>query len=155
MTIEDVKKELRRYEHDCKLIGDFEQEVEFYNTKILTCTAQLSGMPRGSSVVRDKIAEYIAKLEDLKCEKYSRLIELENRKEIVEKTIAQLNQPFKRLLHITYIQEWERQDDDGSMRYEIGHTLTETSYLMGYVYKYTCKLHGIALNEYLKVREKL
>ena len=152
MTIEDIKEELHRYEHDCKMIDDFEKEVEFYNSKLYSCTSQLNDTTKGGKMLQDKIAEYISKLEDLKAEKYERLIELEDRKDFVEKVIAKVKQPYRRLLHITYIQEWECEDERGNMRAEIGHTLDQTAYIMGYAYKYTCRLHGRALQEYLKAR---
>lgn len=155
MTIDEVKEELKRYADDCKMIDDFEKEVEIYNSKILSCTAQLNDTSGSGTGIKDKIAEYIAKLEDLKAEKYARLIEVENRKELVEKTIAHIKQPYARLLFITYIQEWECKDERGKTRIEIGHKLNLTGYIMGYSYKHICKLHGRALQEYLKVREEL
>ena len=154
VKIEEVKEELNRYKHDCKLIDDYEKEVEFYNSKLLACTSEISDMPKGGPMLQDKIAEYIARLEDLKTEKYKRLIELEDRKELVEKIVSQLKQPYQTLLYITYMQEHEYRDVDGSKRTIIGNTLKETSWLMNYEYKYTCCLHGRALIEYLKVRVK-
>lgn len=139
MKIEDVKIELKSYKDDCKLIDSIEDQISFYTSKLTSCTAEISDMPRGSRVVQDRLAEYIAKLEDLKAEKYLHLIELENKKRLIENVIFQLEQPYKTLLHIAYIQ---------------GNTLTETAYQMQYEYKYACKLHGKALVEYLKVREQ-
>ena len=154
MTIDDVKEELKRYEHDCKLIEDIENEVEFYNSKLLSCTSQISAMPKGDTELKDKMAEYIARLEVLEIEKYTRLIELENRKELVECTIAKLKQPYRRLLHLAYIQEWTHCDENGAEKVEIGYGLHITASVMSYTYKHTCRLHGKALQEYLEEREK-
>ena len=153
MKIEDVKKELMAYKNNCKLIMSIEEEIEFYNSKLTSCTSQISQTPKGGSEVQDKIAEYIVKLEELKASKYSQLIELENKKAQVENAVHKLEQPFRNLLYLTYIQSCEYEDQNGHTKTVIGHTLFETSYIMNYTYKYTCKLHGKALLEYLKVRE--
>ena len=94
------------------------------------------------------------KLEDLKVEKYTRLIELESKKELVEGAISKIKQPYKRLLHLAYIQEWENIDKKGAIKQEIGYGLPVTASIMGYEYKYFCKkLHKTALFEYMKVRD--
>ncbi len=139
MTIEDVKKELNAYKNDCKLIDKMQEQITYYETRLTSCTIEISDMPKGSPTIQDRMAEYIAKLEDLKAEKIVQLIELEDKKHNIEKYILQLDQPYKTLLYTTYI---------------IGNSLTETAYEMEYEYKYTCKLHGKALVEYLKVREE-
>lgn len=139
MIIEDVKKELKSYKYDIKLIRIMEEQIEYYNSKLTSCSTEINGMPKGSPTIKDKIAEYVAKLEDLKVEKIAQLTKLENRKQVVENTIFKLEQPSKTLLHITYIS---------------GDSLTETAYKMGYTYKHICKLHGKALVEYMKEREK-
>ena len=153
MTIEDVKKELKAYKSNFKLIESIEEQIEFYNTKLTACTSQITGTPKGGSEVQDKIAEYIVKLEELKANKYSQLIELENNNQQVEKVVCQLAQPYKTLLHITYIQLSESEDRRGNAKTIIGNRLSDTAVLMNYSYKHVCKLHGEALVEYMKVRE--
>lgn len=138
MTIDDVKDELKAYKDDCKLIESIEDQISLYTSKLTSCTAEINDMPKGSRVVQDRMAEYIAKIQDLKADKYLHLIEIENKKQLIEKTILRMEQPFKTLLHITYID---------------GKSLTETASKMGYTYKHICKLHGKALIEYMKVRE--
>lgn len=155
MTIDEIKEELKAYKDDYKLIKSMEEQIEFYETKLTSCTAQLSNTPKGVPEVKDRLAEYIAKIEDLKAEKYSRLIEIENKKDCVEKVVNELKQPYKTLLYLTYIQVWKYLDSSGNEKTVIGHTLSETSYIMNYDYKYTVKLHGQALREYLKAREEI
>lgn len=139
MNIEDVKNELKSYRDDYKLIESIEEQINMYASKLTSCTAEISDMPRGSRVIQDRMAEYIAKIEDLKADKYKRLNELEKKTKMIENIIFQLEQPYKTLLYLTYIE---------------GNSLTETAFKIEYDYKYTCKLHGRALNEYLKIREK-
>lgn len=139
MTIEDVKKELNSYKDDLKLIESMEEQIEHYDSKLTSCTKELNAMPKGSPEIQDRMAEYVAKLMDLKADKLLQLIKLENKKQTVEKTIFELEQPSKALLHIKYIN---------------GNSLTETAYKMGYTYKHICKLHGKALVEYMKARDK-
>lgn len=154
MTIEDVREELNAYKHNCKMIADIEGQVEFYKTKLTSCTAQLADTPKGGPTVQDKIAEYIARLEELMIEKYARLIEIENEKEIVEMNVDKLKQPYKRLLYIRYLQAENYEDDKGEMQIKYGHTARETASLIGYEYKYAQKLHKRALIEYLKIKDK-
>lgn len=139
MNIEDVKKELNSYIDDSEMIEKLEEKILYYETKITSCTKEISNMPKGSPKVRDKMAEYIAILEDLKAEKVAQLIEYEKKKHYIENIILQLDQPYKLLLYTAYVED---------------KSLTETAVVIKYDYKYTCKLHGIALAEYLKIREK-
>jgi DNA-directed RNA polymerase specialized sigma subunit len=139
MNIEDVKKELNSYIGDSEIIEKLEEKISYYETKITSCTKEISDMPKGSPTVRDKMAEYIALLEDLKVEKIEQLISYKKKKRYIENIILKLDQPYKLLLYTAYID---------------GKSLTETAVVIKYDYKYTCKLHGIALNEYLKIREK-
>ena len=139
MNIEDVKKELNSYKYDLKLIESIEEQIDKYATKRDSCTAELSNMPKGNPVVQDRMAEYIAKIEDLRADKYKRLNELEKKTKSIENVIFKLEQPYKTILYNTYIK---------------GDTLTETACEIRKDYKYTCRLHGKALIKYLKEREK-
>ena len=154
MTIEDIENELKSYKNDWFLIKSMEEQVAFYEAKLTACTSQISDTTRGSSAVHDKIAEYIARIEELQIEKYTRLIELENKLEVIEKTVDKLKQPYKTLLFITYIQESEYTDECGQVRTIIGHKNYETAYIMSYDPKYFSRLHRRALWEYKKEREK-
>lgn len=153
MTTDEVKEELKGYEHDYKMMESIEKQVEVYRSKLSSCTSKISATPKGSPDVQDKIAEYIAKLEELEILKYTRLVELENKKELIEKTIMKLKQPYKRILHLVYIEEWQHQDAKGTEKIEIGYGLPIAAAIMGFEYKYFCKLHGIALLEYIEVRD--
>lgn len=153
MTIEEVKDELKGYEHDYKMIEGIENQVEIYKSKLTSCTSELSATPKGDSGLRDKMGEYIARLQELEILKYTRLIELENKKELIEETVSKLKQPYRRILFLTYIEEWQHQNDEGTEITEIGYGLPVAAKIMDFEYKYFCKLHGRALLEYMKVRE--
>jgi len=155
MTTDSVKEELQSYKYDCKLIESIEEQVAFYEAKLTSCTSQISDTPRGGSPVHDKIAEYIVKLDELKTEKYTRLIELEAKIHEVEKIVHQLKQPYKSLLYITYLQEWQFEDVAGNFKTIIGHKLYETAYILGYEKKHASVLHQVALREYLKIKKRL
>ena len=154
MIVEDVKKELQDYRNDWQLLARIEEEIEYYDAKLTSCTAQLSATPKGTPEVADKIAEYIAKLEEVKANKFKQLIDLENKTERIENIVDSLAQPYKTLLHTTYIKKGEYVNEEGVAKIVVGCKLRETAYLMTYEYKYICKLHGKALLEYLKVRER-
>lgn len=154
MTIEEVKEELLDYKNDCKLINSIEDQLDFYTSKLTSCTSQLRETTGGGGTVKDKLAEYICKLEELKAKKFTQLIELEQRKERVERIVMGLKQPYKTLLYITYLQVTEYEDNLGNAKTVIGHKQYEAAYLMNYEPKYFTKLHKKALVEYLKAREK-
>ncbi len=139
MTINDVKKELRSYIHDYKLIKSIEERIEFYTSKLDSCTAEISSMPKGTPLVQDRLAEYIATIEDLKAEKLSFLEDMEKKQACVERTILALEQPYRNILYKTYI-------EDKAIRKVAEEIPLE--------YKYACRLHGKALLEYKKIREK-
>ena len=134
----EIKKELRSYIHDLKLIQKMEDQIEFYTSKLDSCTAEISSMPKGTPLIQDKHAEYIATIEDLKAEKYSCLKEMLKKKARIEKTILALEQPYKNILYMVYIENKELVDVAAEIPFE---------------YKYTCRLHGKALLEYKKIRE--
>ena len=154
MTIEEVKEELLAYKDDYKLISSIEDQLDFYTSKLTSCTSQIRETTGGGGVVHDKIAEYIAKLEELKAKKFAQLTELEERKERVENIVMSLKQPFKTLLYKTYLEVTEYEDNNGHVKTVVGHKLYETAYLMNYDPKYLSRVHKKALREYLKVRDK-
>lgn len=135
LTIEEVKEELQSYIHDLNLIEEKETEIEEYREKATSCTSQLSDMPKGSSKIHDKVAEYAAIIADLQIEKYNYLIEMEQKKKRIEDKIDKIKQPYKNILYYKYIK---------------GYNLTNIAAKLSYEYKWTCKLHGTALEEYRK-----
>lgn len=131
--MEETKKELSAYLYNKELLKEKEQDLEELITKAEKITTELSDMPKGTPVIQDKIGEYVAKIVDLKNEKYKQLIDMEKKKIEIENKIDMLEQPYRNILYYKYIK---------------GLSLTQVAYKIGYDYDYTRKIHGIALIKY-------
>lgn len=139
-SMEDIKKELGEYLQESKLLKNKEEELEELITKATKVTTEISDMPKGSPKVEDKMAEYAAKIVDIKNEKYEQLINMYKAKKKVEDKIDKLQQPYKNILYYKYIK---------------GYSLTEVAYQIGYDYDYTRRMHGIALVKYKNITQKV
>ena len=87
----------------------------------------------GTPEIQDRMGEYATKIVDLKNEKYSQLIKMYNTKKRIEDKIDMLEQPYRNILYYKYIK---------------GYNLTKVANEIGYNYKWTCELHGNALEKY-------
>ena len=134
--MEEIKKELSAYLYNKKLLEEKEKDLEELITKAEKITTELSNMPKGTPIIQDKIGEYAAKIVDLKNEKYKQLINMYKIGEEIENKIDMLEQPYRDILYFKYIR---------------GMNLTDVASKIGNEYKYTCILHGEALNNYKKL----
>lgn len=134
--MEETKKELSAYLYNKELLKEKEQDLEELITKAEKVTTELSDMPKGTPIIQDKIGEYATKIVELKNSKYRQLIDMYKSKEEIENKIDMLEQPYRNILYYKYIK---------------GMNLTEVANKIGNEYKYTCILHGEALNNYKKL----
>lgn len=139
LTLEDIKKELKEYLDDKRLIEEKENKIETFKTRAEKITTEISDMPKGSSPVQDRMAECAAEIVDLEREKYEYMLEIERKNRIIENTIFSLDQPYRNILYFKYV---------------IGDNLTIVANKIKKEYKWTLTLHGKALNKYLKARRK-
>ena len=137
-TIEEIKKELNSYTDDKKYLEDRKQDVEELREQATKMTSVISDMPKGSNPVNDRLAEYVAKITDMVEESYKFVIELEEKRIRIENIINQIEQPYKNILYYRYIKDYN---------------LTDVASQIGHEYKWTCVLHGKALEKYRKIRE--
>ena len=133
---EEIKKELNAYLQNKKLLQDKEEDLEELITKATKINQELSDMPKGSSKIQDKMAEYASLIVDAKNEKYEQLIKMYKTKKEIEDKIEMLEQPYKNILHFKYIK---------------GLSLTEVAYEIKYDYDYVKRMHGIALIKYKNI----
>lgn len=138
-TIEEIKKELNSYLDDKRYIEEKRAEIEEMRAKATRTTTEISDMPRGSSPVADKIAEYIARIEEIQAESYKRALEMEEKKKNTEDIINVMDQPYKNILYFRYIK---------------GYNLMQVASMIGNEYKWCCVLHGRALEQYRKIKEE-
>ena len=131
--MDEIKKELNSYQYDIKLLKEKEEELEELITKAEKITTELSDMPKGTPQIQDKIAEYTAKIIELKNQKIDQIIEMYKQKEMIEKKIDLLEQPYKDILYYKYIK---------------GYTLTQIANEINYDSDYIKSLHGTALLKY-------
>lgn len=132
-NLEEVKYELGSYLYDKQLLKEKEQELEELITLATKITPELSDMPKGSRKIEDRMAEFASKIVDLKNEKCNQIIKMYKTKKLIEDKIDQLEQPYKNILYYKYIK---------------GYNLTEVANEVKKEYKWTCVLHGQALEKY-------
>ena len=138
-TIEEIKKELNSYMNDKKYIEEKLADIEEMRAKMEKTTTEISDMPKGSNPVADRIAEYIAKIEEIQDENYKRILVMEEKKKTIENIIDATEQPYKNILYFRYIK---------------GYNLIEVAPMIGNEYKWCCVLHGRALEQYRKIKEE-
>ena len=134
--MEETKKELSAYLQDKRLLKEKENELEELTTKATKITTELNDMPKGTPEIQDRMAEYASKIVDLKNEKYTQIIKMYKTKKEIEDKIDMLEQPYRNILYFKYIK---------------GKNLTEVANIINNEYKYTCELHGTALQLYKKL----
>lgn len=134
MNITEVKRELNSYKHDEKLIEEKEQRLEEAKTLCEKITANISSIPKATNPVADRIAEYIAEILEIEEDVLKYTLKLKEKQRKIENTINNIEQPYKNILYFKYIK---------------GMELTEISEkIIKKEYKWTCVLHGKALEEY-------
>lgn len=135
--MKETKYELSAYLNEKKLLKEKEAELEELITKATKITTELSDMPKGSSEIQDKMAQYASQIVDLKNQKYEQLMNMYKTKKKIEDKIDRLEQPYKNILYFKYIK---------------GKNLTEVANIINNEHKYTCVLHGQALMKYRELQ---
>lgn len=127
------RQDLINYKNDKIWIKDQVEYIKEQKETINQLSSILSDLPKGSRKIYDTEAENIAKLEDCFNELMDVIVrEKEKQKEIVA-VVNKLEYPYKNILFKAYIQ---------------GKKLVTVASEMGYEYKYTCKVHGTALDRF-------
>ena len=100
-------------------------------------TATYGDSTGGSNSIQDRIADDLVKLLDMTNDYVGKLVKLQKKLIEIENTIEQMsNKLHRNILYNVYI---------------LGNNLTVTSNEINKEYKYTCVLHGRALNEFDKI----
>ena len=138
ITVEEAKKELREYLYNLRYIEAREEDTIEIRTKIESTTKRLgfTSNGKGANLDKDLLSTSIDRVDKIAKDCELKLQELLIKKYIVENKIEQLEQPYKSILYIRYIR---------------GRKIADVADEIGLDYKYSCKLHGRALEEYSKI----
>lgn len=149
LSLDDIKQELKDYYCNQTIINEYEKsngKIEELYERATKTTSTISDMPKGSFKVQDKAAECISEYVDLQQANITLereyavgLMRLKNTNLTVHQTIMSIRNPLKAILiHI----------------YEHNKTREETAEIMGKSKKWVDTFIGVALIEYLKVRNE-
>ena len=134
-----AKEELLQYKYAREKVDETLEEYQKYKDRAEKMTSIISDMPRGTSNY-DKVSDNVTKMADLSLEYERRWIEAENRKLEIEKKIDSVDEPYRTILHMKYVEE---------------KTLEEISCKMKCNYTYACEQHGRALKKYEEILKKI
>lgn len=134
------RKDLKNYRYDRLWIDGRIEYIQGCKSTISKLTNTISDMPRGSRQVQDTEAEKIVQLEDMLNELLDKMIEENKKLKGILQQLDKVEQPYKLILDLVYIQ---------------GKTLVDVASELGYEYKYMCKQHRIALVEFEKTTKEV
>ena len=132
-----AKEELLQYKYAREKVDETLEEYQKYKDRAEKMTSIISDMPRGTSSF-DKVADNAVKMADLSAEYEKRWLEAENKKLEIEKNIDLVEEPYRTILYMKYVQEKK---------------LEEIAYKLNANYTYICEQHGIALKKYEENKE--
>ena len=132
-----AKEELLQYKYAREKVQETLEEYQKYKDRAEKMTSIISDMPRGTSS-SDKVADNAVKMADLSAEYEKRWLEAENKKLEIEKNIDLVEEPYRTILYMKYVQ---------------GKKLEEIAYKMNANYTYICEQHGVALKKYEENKE--
>jgi hypothetical protein len=145
MEIREAKAELKEYIDNKRYIERKQEEIERLTEQINKVTATYSDMPKGSGSSKEDL---IAKKIELDNEIYRYLVELMNKRLVIERTVQQLEPEHRNILDFLYIDEPE--EDIYEKRY---NTLVEYAAREKLGYRQATRLLGKAYREYAEKRE--
>ena len=132
-----AKEELLQYKYTREKVEETLEEYQKYKDRAEKMTSIISNMPRGTNS-SDKVADNAVKMADLSAEYEKRWLEAENKKLEIEKNIDLVEEPYRTILYMKYVQEKK---------------LEEIAYKLNANYTYICEQHGIALKKYEENKE--
>ena len=133
-----AKEELLQYKYAREKVQETLEEYQKYKDRAEKMTSIISDMPRGGTSSSDKVADNAVKMADLSAEYEKRWLEAENKKLEIEKNIDLVEEPYRIILYMKYVQ---------------GKKLEEIAYKLNANYTYICEQHGIALKKYEENKE--
>ncbi len=136
----EAKEYLRQYQEALTDIRNLEAEAEEIESMAMSMTVRTDGERVQSSGRKDRMADLAAKVADLEMEIMDMRTDALHKLQAVERTIGQVeDKDYRQLLHMRYIEKrtWE----------EIAVSLKKS-------WRWTCSLHGKALQSVQEIIEK-
>lgn len=128
-----TRDDLKNYRYIHKWVTERLQYLTEYKTTIEKMTSTLSDMPMGGKQVQDSMAEKISILLDNINEMFDKVLEESKKQKEILNQLDQVEHKYREILDLVYIQ---------------GYNLVYVANELHYNYKWTCEMHGIALNKY-------
>lgn len=135
MIEKEAKKELCSYLHSIKLEQRKLEQIEKIKAKLTKTTVILSDIPKGNNY-EDRMADNIARLLELINEHIIIMQEEEENLIRITKKIKQVEQPFKNILELRFIE---------------GMKVEEVSVMIDRDYRYTKRLIKKAVKKYAEI----
>ena len=135
MTEKEARKELYSYLHSIKLEQRKLEQIEKIKAKLTKTTVILSDIPKGNNY-EDRMADNIARLFELINEHIIIMQEEEENLIRITKKIKQVEQPFKNILELRFIE---------------GMKVEEVSVMIDRDYRYTKRLIKKAVKKYAEI----
>lgn len=135
MTEKEARKELYSYLHSIKSEQRKLEQIEKIKAKLTKTTVILSDIPKGNNY-EDRMADNIARLLELINEHIIIMQEEEENLIRITKKIKQVEQPFKNILELRFIE---------------GMKVEEVSVMIDRDYRYTKRLIKKAVKKYAEI----
>lgn len=132
-----AKEELMQYKYARKKVDETLEEYQKYKDRATKMTAIMSENTQRSNLNSDKVGDNAVKMADISREYEERWIKAEEEKLRIESNIDRVEEPYRTLLHMKYIEE---------------KSLEEISCKLKCNYTYACEQHGEALKKYEESR---
>jgi len=133
-----AKEELNQYKYLRTKVDETLEEYEKYKTRAEKMTSVMSDSPSRTNLTSDKVGDNASVMADLSRQYEERWLEAERKKLEVEKAIDDVEEPYRTILHMKYV--------EGLELFEIASKLNYKSYT------YCCEQHGIALKKFIENR---
>ena len=129
-----AKEELSQYKYKRKKVDETLEEYQKYKTRAEKMTSIISDSPSRTNLTSDKVGDNASIMADLEKEYEQRWIDAEYEKLNIEKIINMVEEPYRTILHMRYIEDLPLMEVATKLNYNS--------------YTYACEQHGIALKKY-------
>ena len=133
-----AKEELMQYKYARKKVDETLEEYQKYKDRATKMTAIMSDNPQRSNLNSDKVGDNAIKMADISREYEERWLRAEKERLRIEQNIDRVEEPYRTILHMRYIEE---------LNFE------KIADCMGYTYNSITHMHGDALKQYKKIQD--
>lgn len=129
-----AKEELSQYKYKRKKVDETLEEYQKYKTRAEKMTSIISDVPSRTNITSDKVGDNASIMADLEKEYEQRWIDAERERLGIEDRINQVEEPYRTILHMRYIEDLPLVEVAAKLNYKS--------------YTYACEQHGIALKKF-------